>query len=174
MLNMAQHQRGLTLIELIAAIVILGGAMVSMAAVMQANARSSGNATRHTQAVALARSLTTQLDRFSFATLPAACGTNSALWYAPSGSLCFTGLTGCDSATQPQILKDGAGNTLTGYSASLLVNCPTWPNVATANDIKQLTLTVDILAADDGGTLGRVQLDSYRANYPAGKVTRLP
>ncbi len=151
MLNMAQHQRGLTLIELIAAIVILGGAMVSMAAVMQANAHSSANATRHTQAVALARGVLTRLESLPFSNLPA-----------------------CDPTPVVQALNDGAGNAIPGYSASLLVNCPTWPNVATANDIKQLTLTVDILAADDGGTLGRVQLDSYRANYPAGKVTRLP
>lgn len=151
MLNLTQRQRGLTLIELIVAIVILGGAMVSMAAVMQANARSSASASRLAQAMVLARGVLTRLDSQPFANLPA-----------------------CDPTPVAQALSDGAGNPVTGYSASLLVSCPSWPNVTTATDIKQLTLTVNILAADDGGTLDRVQLDSYRANYPAGKVTRLP
>jgi prepilin-type N-terminal cleavage/methylation domain-containing protein len=142
---MLKLQRGMTLIELIAAIVLMAVAMLALTTVFKVSNTGSSDAKRRTEALALAHGAMTEILATPFATLPA-CGANE------SWSL--------------------HGGTVPGYAATLAVNCADWSGIP-ADSAKRLRLTVNILAADDHGILDSVVVDGYRTNYSsASAVTR--
>lgn len=147
---MLKRQRGMTLIELIAAIVLMTFIMLALFTVFQASTAGSSNAKRRTEALTLAHGAMTEVMATPFATLPA-CGSLNPNWPLHGG-------------------------TVAGYSATLAVNCTDWTGIP-ATDAKRLTLTVNILAADipvgaEGSLLSSVAVDSYRTNYTsASSVT---
>lgn len=145
-------QRGMTLIELIAAIMLMGvliaGPLASLLNILQSTTRSSANAQRQAEALALAHGAMEQELALPFASLPA-----------------------CGAAATALALTDAAGATIPAYSAEVTSRCDNWPAVAAGSAVR-VSVTVKALAADDNSELSRVTLDGYRATYPAGKVTR--
>jgi prepilin-type N-terminal cleavage/methylation domain-containing protein len=154
-----KRQRGMTLIELIAAIVLMAVAIMALATVFKISTTGSSNAKRQAEALVLAHGAMEHV-----LTLP---------FNSPSLPACPNPSDGSTTNSIPWPLTDAQAQAISGYSATLTVDCTAaWAGIP-ATDAKRLTLTVYALAADDGTKLSSVTVDGYRTSYTsASSVTR--
>ena len=151
-------QRGVSLIELVLFIVIIGIALISLLLVMNVNTKSSADPMLNKQALAVAESMLEEVEHKAFANPTG--GFSGAAIQSNRGS--FDSIDDYDGFATTRIYPaDGSAtaiNGLTGYNVNVVVTAITWLGIS-SGDAKQITITV---TNPQGIAL---QAIGYRVNY---------
>lgn len=172
-------ERGLSLIELLVFIVVVGIAVTGVVSVFSLNARSSADPMVRKQALAVAESLLEEVlakpytycdpddANVETATAPAGCATTAEGMGPEAGETRYSSLTpfdnvnDYDSFTMNPIADLGGNDVgLAGYSATVQVQQPAVPLIGIPAG-ETLLVTVAVTAP---GNLG-VSLSAYRTRY---------
>jgi MSHA pilin protein MshD len=178
----AVRQRGVTLIELIVFIVIVGVAVVSILGVLSLTTRNSADPLRHKQALMIAEGLLEEVELANFtycdpnsadagsATSVAACGTpemfgpemNDARPYDNVNDYGGSLTRFYNAANQ---LADANGNPIgvNGYDATVNIVPETLNGIAGGTTADPDVLRITVTVTYDGGQT--VSLDGYRTRY---------
>ncbi len=150
-------QRGVSLIELVLFIVIMGIALTSLLLVMNINTKSSADPMLNKQALAVAESMLEEVEHKAFANPTG--GFSGAAIQSNRGS--FDSIDDYDGFATTGIIYPADGiNGLTGYNVSVAVVAIAWGTITLASgNAVQITVTV---TNPQGIAL---QAIGYRVNY---------